>query len=158
MVIIEVFESRPYTISAYINKVIMRNNINDIIVTTSHFHKGDIAVLYNKRCGEDASPILIVNSDYGEIRENLELNLPSIIIDCGISLKSSVTASSLSDGGINYCIQRGFQTLNKKVIPPQEFRALEFSAEENDIFALLACITVLLLVDIPIDEIKGYKF
>ena len=158
MKIIEVFESRPYKISAYINKIIMKNNISGIIVTTSYAKMGDIAVIYNKSCPKEVPSVLIVNSDCEFIREGLKLCSPSVIIDCGISLKSSVTASSLSDGEINYCIQRGFKTLAKKEIAPQEFKVLEFSSEENDIFALLACITVLLLADIPIDEIKKYKF
>lgn len=158
MRIIEIFESRPYKISAYINKIIMKNNIPDIMITTSHTGMGDIAVIYDKIYTQKLPPILIVNSDYDAVREDIKLYSPSIIIDCGISLKSSITASSLSDGEINYCVQRGFFTLCKREIAPQEFKILEFCGDEIDIFALLSCITVFLLTDIPIEEIKKYKF
>ena len=55
------------------------------------------------------------------------------IITCGLSLKSSVTASSIDDSGFLYCIQRGFSTCGSdEIILPQEFKIMLVSGKTPD--------------------------
>jgi len=63
---------------------------------------------------------LVVNTD-GEI-------VPVVsgvkgVITYGFNSKASVTASSVADGALQVCIQRGFRTLGGSEYEPQEFRA-----------------------------------
>jgi len=44
-------------------------------------------------------------------------------ISYGFNGKASVTASSVADGAMQVCVQRGFKTLGGKVFEPQEFKA-----------------------------------
>lgn len=44
------------------------------------------------------------------------------IITYGFNSKASVTASSVTDGTMQVCIQRGFKTLGERFYEPQEFK------------------------------------
>ena len=45
------------------------------------------------------------------------------VITYGFNSRASVTASSVTDGALQVCIQRGFRTLSGSEYEPQEFRA-----------------------------------
>lgn len=123
--------------------------------------RADIAVLCDLQSVKFdlRSPVKIINCDMDFKEESYsKMKIPSIIIDCGISLKSSVTASSIFDSGINYCIQREFNTFDGGEITPQEFRVNCISDNERGVFKILACITILLLSGVSIEKIKSFNF
>lgn len=45
------------------------------------------------------------------------------VITYGLNNKASVTASSIADGAMQVCIQRGFKSLGGSAYEPQEFKA-----------------------------------
>ena len=63
------------------------------------------------------------------------------IITYGFNGKASVTASSVADGILQVCVQRGFMTLGKHFYEPQEFKApCPFSINPlNVLGAAVAC-------------------
>ncbi|MCL2398485.1 MAG: hypothetical protein FWC91_01910 [Defluviitaleaceae bacterium] len=62
--------------------------------------------------------LFIVNAD------NPIMQIPNGrgIITYGFNSKASVTASSVTDGAMQVCIQRGFKTLGERFYEPQEFK------------------------------------
>ena len=75
-----------------------------------------------------------------------------LLITCGLSQKSSVTASSIDDDGFVYCIQRGFCSHSGSLLLPQEFKVRWASKHEN-IYPYLEFITALLISGKTPDEI-----
>ena len=69
------------------------------------------------------------------------------LITCGLSQKSSVTASSIGDDGFVYCIQRGFFTCDGDSVLPQEFK-VRWTAKRENIYPCLELVTTLLLAGI----------
>ena len=69
------------------------------------------------------------------------------LITCGLSQKSSVTASSICDDGFVYCVQRGFFTRDGAAVLPQEFKVRWMMKREN-IYPCLELVTTLLLAGI----------
>ena len=76
------------------------------------------------------------------------------IITCGLSLKSSVTASSIDDSGFLYCIQRGFSTCGSdEIILPQEFK-IGWDKKAEHIYPCLELVTLMLVSGKTPDEIS----
>ncbi len=89
---------------------------------------------------------LIINAD--DIFEKKLCPLDKyIVLTCGLKLNSTVTASSISDEGFTFCLQRSIYTLKNKVLSPQEFN-VKWSKKPDEIYPLLASVTTMLLCDI----------
>ncbi len=87
--------------------------------------------------------ILILNGDSTEQWDGIDLtNLCPLT--CGLSLRSTVTASSIQEDGFTYCLQRSIFTLEGAEIPPQEFN-IHWKTKPEDIYPYLALTTILLL-------------
>ena len=84
------------------------------------------------------SDIAIINSDYNMISEAF-LKKKVCIITCGLNQKSTVTTSSMetySEGdALIYCLQRKIQTIDCKIIEPQEFPIKIKYVRDEDILA-----------------------
>lgn len=89
---------------------------------------------------------LIINTD-----DDDDVSLASgselVVITCGLRLNSTITASSISDDGFTYCLQRTIHTLSGKPVAPQEFN-IKWLRKPDDIFIPLAVVTMLILCDI----------
>ena len=68
------------------------------------------------------------------------------IITYGFNGKASVTASSVADGALQVCIQRGFVTLGQRFYEPQEFKT-SCPASANPI-NLLSAVTACAVCDV----------
>ncbi|MCI5891853.1 MAG: hypothetical protein MRZ66_00385 [Clostridiales bacterium] len=95
---------------------------------------------------------LIVNAENTDELEKSR-NFSNAMLTCGLSLKSTVTASSIDDNGFVYCIQRGFFRHDGKLVLPQEFNVSWTSKAEN-IYPYLEAVTLLILSGIPPKEIS----
>jgi len=81
---------------------------------------------------------------------------PKSVVTCGLSCKNTVTVSSLIENKLIVSIQREIVSLYGNKISEQEF-SIDFK-EIDQIEAILAAISVLLLIDIPICEIIKINF
>lgn len=84
-------------------------------------------------------------------QNNLPREIPEdgfYLITCGLSQKSSITASSIGDDGFVYCIQRSFKTRSGKILEPQEFKVCWLKKPEN-LYPYLETVTLLLILDVP---------
>ena len=99
---------------------------------------------------------LIVNTD-----DNDDITLAAdsnrIVITCGLKLNSTITASSISDDGFTYCLQRTIHTLSGKSVTPQEFN-IKWFRKPDDIFNPLAFVTMLILCDADFGIFDSIKF
>ncbi len=87
---------------------------------------------------------LIINADTPEtLPEKIE-NLS--IITCGLSYKATITASSISDSGFNYCIQRSIFTESHNKLLEQEI-PIHWYKKPEEIYGHLEFVTALLLCD-----------
>ena len=100
--------------------------------------------------------ILIVNGDKEIDAECIQLS-GICLLTCGLSLRSTVTASSLHDDGFTYCLQRSIFTLQQSELSPQEFN-VHWHQKPDDIYPYLAAVTLLLLCGVPISVISGLEF
>lgn len=100
---------------------------------------------------------IIVNAENpDEIKESKSLN--PAVLTCGLSLKSTITASSIDDNGFSYCIQRGFFKHGGGLVLPQEFN-INWTKKAENIYPYLEAVTLLVLNGISPDEIsKNLKF
>lgn len=87
---------------------------------------------------------IIMDCERDTLSNDEALEFP--LITCGLSQKSSVTASSIDDDGFVYCVQRGFYTHSGQIILPQEFKVYWTGVHEN-IYPYLEFVTALLLID-----------
>lgn len=78
-----------------------------------------------------------------------------LLITCGLKQNSSVTASSISDDGFVYCIQRGFRTRGGKTLLPQEFK-VRWDKKRDNIYPCLEFVTALLLSGTSPSDISEY--
>ena len=80
--------------------------------------------------------LLIINADskpvptYGKV------------LSYGFNSKASITASSVADGTMQVCVQRGFTTLNGQLVEPQEFKIVcpHHAKAINVLGAVAACV------------------
>lgn len=89
---------------------------------------------------------LIINAD--DMSEKLNCPLDKyIVLTCGLKLNSTITASSISDEGFTFCLQRSIYTLGNKELSPQEFN-VRWGKKPDELFPMLASVTTMLLCDI----------
>lgn len=77
---------------------------------------------------------------------------PKSVITYGLSCKNTVTVSSLIQNKLIISVQREIVSLEKKRIVEQEF-SIDVK-DSSQIEALLASVSLLLLLDVPIETIK----
>ena len=99
--------------------------------------------------------VIINNDDNNET--NLAKSTNLIAITCGLKLNSTITASSISDDGFTYCLQRAISTLGRRRIAPQEFN-VKWNKKPDDIFIPLAFVTALILCDVDLKIFEYIRF
>ena len=99
---------------------------------------------------------IIINTD-DDTDIDLVADSGLIVLTCGLKLNSTVTASSISDEGFTYCLQRTIHTLSGKSVTPQEFN-IKWINKPDDIFATLAFVTMLILCDTDFRIFDSIKF
>lgn len=120
------------------------------IITIIYLCFGGIALL---KYGDS----IIINSESPEEIMDIIVNDVNIIT-CGLSLKSSITASSIDDSGFVYCVQRGFPLCySSEIILPQEFK-VSWNKEAETIYPCLETVTLMLLSGITPDVISKNLF
>lgn len=90
---------------------------------------------------------LIINSDI-EIDRGLLENLRFDIITYGLNQKSTITASSISEDNVIICLQRNIKNINSKIIEANEFNIKLNKNNNETIYNILACFTILLLYSV----------
>jgi hypothetical protein len=100
--------------------------------------------LYTEVTGQlEPNACLIVNADTAFPTYFSHL---SALITYGFNAKASVTASSVSDGALQVCIQRGFRSLSQRAYEPQEFKTL--CPPEANPLSVLGVVTACAVCDI----------
>lgn len=98
----------------------------------------------------------IINAD-----ENVTLNNINLThlcpITCGLSIRSTVTASSILEDGFIYCLQRSIFNINGEEISPQEFK-VSWKTKPDDIYPYLELVTLLLLCNISSETVSKFLF
>lgn len=79
-------------------------------------------------------------------------SMSSAVLTCGLSMTSTITASSIDDSGFLYCIQRGFLERSGALVLPQEFK-INWSRKAENIYPYLEAVTLLLLSGVPPKDI-----
>lgn len=98
---------------------------------------------------------IIINND--DIRERRAAGRSDkVILTCGLKLNSTVTASSISDCGFTFCLQRTLITLSRRAVPPQEFNVRQSGG--RSLFELLSIVTAMLLCDVDTKDIEQIVF
>lgn len=99
---------------------------------------------------------IIITAD--EFLRSGEYAIPqAYIISCSLSMRSTITASSIDDGRFTYCIQREFSDINKTPHQPQEF-GISFCGKAENIYHYLAAVTALVACGIPKDKLTDFTF
>ncbi len=98
---------------------------------------------------------IIVNDD--ERVEESALSGEGCFLTCGLSLRSTVTASSIREEGFTYCLQRSIFAMDGTEILPQEFQVL-WNAKPHEIYPYLEIVTLLLLCGLPKEIFSVLKF
>ncbi len=98
----------------------------------------------------------IVNSDKPLEWEHIDFT-HLCPLTCGLSVRSTITASSIREDGFTYCLQRSIFALDGKEIAPQEFAVL-WREKPEDIYPYLELVTLLLLCGISGDTISQFLF
>lgn len=83
---------------------------------------GSVPVLSSIISGLTSDDYLIINADAAEIFANLG-HTSAKIITYGFNSRACITASSVTEDGLQLCIQRTFVDLEGKTRTPQEFSA-----------------------------------
>ncbi len=78
-------------------------------------------------------------------------------LTCGLSVRSTVTASSIRDDGFTYCLQRSIFDLSGQEIAPQEF-AIFWREKPEDIYPYLELVTLLLLCGVSGETLSHFLF
>lgn len=95
------------------------------------------------------SEVAIINSDEKNIYKALSCNR---IITYGLNSRACVTASSVSENSVLFCIQRALRTLSGNTVEQQEF-SITVNDTEDDIHSILAAVTSALVGDFTIEKI-----
>lgn len=99
---------------------------------------------------------VILNGDEKTILQKKELE-GFCLLTCGLSLRSTITASSIQDDGFTYCLQRGIFTLDGKEIAPQEFN-ISWRKKPEDIYPYLALVTLMLICGASVELFAQLQF
>lgn len=98
----------------------------------------------------------IINADDKTTLNNTNFN-GLCPITCGLSIRSTVTASSILEDGFIYCLQRSIFNLNGDEISPQEFK-VSWQTKPDDIYPYLELVTLLLLCNISAKIVSTLLF
>ncbi|MDR2904235.1 MAG: hypothetical protein LBU77_06990 [Clostridiales bacterium] len=115
---------------------------NDYDVLIVNSLGADNAVAISKD-GHDAaeSRMILLNSDEKNIFKALQNDLGSArVITYGLNSKACVTASSISDATVQFCIQRALPTFSGEIMEQQEF-TVKADTVNNDVSSILAAVT-----------------
>ena len=99
---------------------------------------------------------IIINDDEKDFSDKVDTE-GFCVLNCGLSLRSTVTASSIDDDGFIYCLQRGISTIYGNKIPPQEFR-VSWNKKPDEIYPSLETVTLLLLCEVSPDLFPDLQF
>ncbi len=99
---------------------------------------------------------LIVNTDNKQETQKI-INTDCVVLTCGLKLNSTVTASSINEDGLTFCLQRNLKTLTEKTVSPQEFN-IKWFKKPDDIFDILSFVTALLLCDVEPKVFETIQF
>lgn len=101
--------------------------------------------------GDFRAAYCLVNTD-----NSLEssINLFGNMITFGLSSKNTVTVSSIDGASFVYCLQRYIGLNNSKVIEPQEFPVYSNYKNDNELYAVMAAITIGILEGISASFIE----
>jgi len=121
------------------------NNVNPKvwIVQEPSKHTEDVAAQLGP------TDCLIVNADTDGIYPALAQSQAGLIT-YGFNGRASVTASSVADGAVQVCIQRGFYSLGQREYEPQEFSAP--CPPEINPLSVLGAITACAVCDILLEK------
>ncbi len=78
-------------------------------------------------------------------------------ITCGLSIRSTATASSIAEDGFIYCLQRSIFNVDGEEISPQEFK-VSWQQKPDDIYPHLELVTLLLLCNISAEIVSKILF
>lgn len=78
-------------------------------------------------------------------------------LTCGLSLRATVTVSSIGEEGFTYCLQRSIFTLGGEELPPQEFN-VRWREKPQELYPSLALVTILLVCGISPEVIASLEF
>lgn len=100
--------------------------------------------------------VVILN---GDTQENMDVDEFKELcpLTCGLSLRSTVTASSINEEGFTYCLQRSISTVDNRELVPQEFNVY-WSKKPEDIYPYLAVVTLLLICGTPVKVFNSIIF
>ena len=156
------YELKNTEIKIVIIKYYPEIDLKDIFIDLYVFENADIE--NTKNISETFAKIvkhssknsyLIINSDL--INELFTLPKSShIILDYGLNMRATITASSITDEKFFCCVQRNIMTIEGLLIEPQEF-AVTISSPD-DVYSVLCFISLLLVCNVKKNLISGIKF
>ena len=146
-----------------INRFILSRGINDILavsVLPGAPYPCEIYIIEEPvknlhKILDGKTGIIITADEFFKMSEPLKSE--AYIINCSLSTRATVTASSIDDGHFTYCIQREFSDVNKTPHQPQEF-GVKFGGKAEDIYRYLSAVTALIACGIPGDKLTDFAF
>lgn len=124
----------------------------DAEITCFSENKADISILRNADKINVNADCLIINSDDKELMDRIKSS-NGRIISCGLSTRSTVTFSSISDNDFVLCTQRSIFSLAKKKIPPFEL-PFKCIGKAYDEVSILMIITAALLCGAEVSQLN----
>ena len=128
----------------------------DILVQTSLIDKKYSSPSIKKVVGR--AKYVIMNIDDDGSRDILDEHMEGLIITYGINKKATITASSFSASNnieFNLCLQREYETIDKKIIEPMEIPIRLNLIGRTNIYHGLGAIACGLICGIDIKQIKN---
>ena len=134
------------------------NNISDDFEIITPDVSADILLLNQKPMGVETKSVMceaaVVNTDDKQISKFLK-GLNTRVITYGLNSKASVTASSLGDDRLVFCVQRSFLSLSGIEVLQQEFaiepRFFGIQAQNDSLFVInciLPAVAAALVADV----------
>ena len=101
-------------------KITESNGIDLVCIDENSISEPDIWIVQEAKQNwqPNNDSLLIINADGDSIP------IHNKALSYGFNGKASVTASSVADGAMQVCVQRGFTTMNGQIIEPQEFKVV----------------------------------
>lgn len=99
---------------------------------------------------------LIINSDIKEIFKMLPKSR-HYILDFGLNMRATITASSILNEKFLCCIQRSVKTLQNNIIEPQEI-LINIESQDYSIYSIICSLATLLICETNISDIEKTKF
>jgi len=150
-----------------LNRVLKTSSFEAVIINADESRNKSVDILIiNNKPGFALPPAFfceaaIVNTDDKTTLKLLK-KFNTDIVTCGFNSKASVTASSILDEKVVFCVQRAFQTLDGQSVCQQEFSFDTFFLKSNHsenptvvTSCLLPAITSALVAGISVEEITN---